>query len=249
VAVCACALHAEAISIGSARDNTLFEDPLGETSNGAGQYFFIGRTMFDMVRRGLIEFDVAGAIPAGSTINSVALTLHMSRTATAGELASLHEASAEWGESTSDAFGEEGTGTFAEPGDATWLHTFYSTTFWSQPGGDFDPFPSAEELIIGIGFYTFDSTPDLVDDVQGWLDDPASNHGWMLRGNEDSILTAKRFDTREHPDPSMRPVLTIEYTPIPEPSCIVLFFLAATLICGRRSGHNANERSRTDVCS
>jgi len=47
-------------------------------------------------------------------------------------------------------------------------------------------------------------------DVQSWLDDPASNFGWLVFGDESQILTAKRFDTRESASP---PLLTIIYRP------------------------------------
>src|SRR5207248_8531965 len=46
-------------------------------------------------------------------------------------------------------------------------------------------------------------------DVQSWLDDPASNFGWLVLGNEATSTTSKRFDTRETTTP---PVLTVEYT-------------------------------------
>ena len=53
-------------------------------------------------------------------------------------------------------------------------------------------------------------------DVQGWLDDPETNFGWVLLGNEESATTTKRFDSREHEDPTVRPVLRIEFTMSPE---------------------------------
>ena len=54
----------------------------------------------------------------------------------------------------------------------------------------------------------------MVADVQSWLDNPASNFGWLVLGDETAIATAKRFDTRESASP---PVLTIEYTPASRP--------------------------------
>ena len=48
----------------------------------------------------------------------------------------------------------------------------------------------------------------MVADVQGWLDNPASNFGWLMLGDESTNLTAKRFDTRESTSP---PVLAITY--------------------------------------
>jgi hypothetical protein len=50
----------------------------------------------------------------------------------------------------------------------------------------------------------------MVVDVQSWLDNPAYNFGWLVLGDESTIATSKRFDTRESTSP---PVLTIEYTP------------------------------------
>jgi serine protease len=56
----------------------------------------------------------------------------------------------------------------------------------------------------------------MVADVQSWLDNPATNFGWLVLGDESTGTTAKRFDSRESTSP---PVLTIEYT---EPSAITL---------------------------
>ena len=49
----------------------------------------------------------------------------------------------------------------------------------------------------------------MVADVQSWLNNPASNFGWLVLGDETAIATAKRFDTRESASP---PMLTIEFT-------------------------------------
>ena len=43
-----------------------------------------------------------------------------------------------------------------------------------------------------------------------WLDEPASNFGWLLRGNEDASPTAKRFHSRQSANP---PTLVVTYTP------------------------------------
>jgi hypothetical protein len=51
----------------------------------------------------------------------------------------------------------------------------------------------------------------MVEDVQGWLDTPSSNFGWILIGPEDS-QSAKRFDSRENANMQSRPMLTVQYT-------------------------------------
>src|SRR5713226_7796782 len=80
VAASAAAIAQVQINIPSMKDNTLYEDDLGMLSNGAGQHMFVGTTNAGFLRRALIAFDIAGNIPAGSTIQSVALTLNMSKT-------------------------------------------------------------------------------------------------------------------------------------------------------------------------
>ena len=197
------------------RDNTLYEDTLGELSNGAGQYIFTGATLVMGVRRALLRFDVAGALPAGATVESAALWLQMTMTRAGPEDVSLHPVLSDWGEGTSMGFGEEGGGAPATPGDATWLHTFYDTDFWTNPGGDFEAAASATTTVDDFGPYSWGSTPDMVADVQSWLDDPAANHGWIVVGNEAVTLTAKRFGSRENLDPASVPVLCVGFSEPP----------------------------------
>ncbi|MCL4209692.1 MAG: hypothetical protein KJZ68_03420, partial [Phycisphaerales bacterium] len=99
------------------------------------------------------------------------------------------------------------------PGDATWLHRFHDTVFWTQPGGDYVAAASASRVVGGLGAYVWGSTPAMVADVQAWLDNPGSNFGWIVIGDESTTTTAKRFDSREHPTQANRPRLTIDYLP------------------------------------
>ena len=55
----------------------------------------------------------------------------------------------------------------------------------------------------------------MVADVQAWVNNAASNFGWLVLGDESEAATAKRFDTRESASP---PILTIEYTAAGRPS-------------------------------
>jgi hypothetical protein len=199
------------------RDNTLYEDPAGSISNALGQHMFAGRVSSGGLRRALVRFDPASAIPAGSTITSVRLTLSMSRSIDGGSSVGLHRALADWGEGTSQATDQEGGGDLATPGDATWVHTFFNSRTWAAAGGDFSVTASAVRTVGGIGLYTWPSTAALVADVQAWLDDPSTNFGWCIRGEEAFTRTAKRFDTRENADPALRPALVIDFTPPPCP--------------------------------
>ncbi len=234
VAVSLCALACAALALGdviaipAAHDNTMY-DGLDNNSNGAGQHLFAGTNGEGDARRGLISFDVAGAVPPGATITGATLTLHMSRSLAGAEDVSLYRALASWGEGSSVGTGEEGTGAPAQPGDATWHYRFYSTQMWNTDGGDFTSTLTATTSVAGDGFYSW-SSAQLLADVQDMFTNPAANFGWVLKGVEGVATTTKRFDTRENTTADFRPVLTVTF--VPEPAALAAVGLA--LAAGRR---------------
>jgi spore coat protein A len=205
---------AETAAIEADRDNTLYEDVQGDFSNGAGSYFFAGHTNEALKRRGLLHFNVAAQIPSGSTVTAVTLALYQSRTRDRDDLpVSLHRALRDWGEGASNADAEEGSGAAAATGDATWFHTFYPNLRWANPGGDFSSTASATTIVGRTsGAYTW-SSAGMVADVQGWLNNPAANFGWLVLGVETGAKTAHRFDTHENTTLANRPRLSVTYTP------------------------------------
>jgi len=205
--------HAIAVNIPAAQDNTLYENATGAVSNGAGDYFFTGRTRDGFKRRAVIRFDIASNIPAGATVTSVTLHLYMSRSkATTLYNTSLYPLTASWGEGTSNADAEEGQGIASTTNDATWIHRFYPATLWTTAGGDYAPQASATTPVGDNGFYSWSSVIMLAD-VQGWLDTPAQNFGWLIIGDESTARSSKRFDSRTSATTSQRPQLTVEFTP------------------------------------
>lgn len=194
----------------ASKDNTLFQDTAGALSNGAGEYFFVGKAGATSVRRGVIAFDMSD-LPRSALIVNATLTLHMSRSSNSAAIpTTLQRTLADWGEGTSDAIGEEGAGAPSTEGDATWLHTFYSTDLWTNAGGDFDATISATTTVSLEGDYTW-SDPNMASDVWFWNLNRAQNFGWTIRGEEVTGGTAKRFDSRQNSDLAVRPRLTIDY--------------------------------------
>ena len=205
------------VRLPAVQDATLYEQDDGLRANGSGEHLFIGMTNGREKRRALVAFDVAGSVPAGAAIVSAQLVLSLSRTKAEDEPSEVHRATASWGEGDSMAGSGEGSGASSADGDATWVHGRFDTERWATPGGDFSPEVSASAVVgrpqLGeVAIITWGSTPRMVADVQGWLDDPSSNHGWLVLGNEEKERqTAKRFESRENPVESNRPALLIEY--------------------------------------
>jgi hypothetical protein len=199
----------------ASRDNTLVESPKGELSAGMSPTFFVGRTgqAAGSIRRGLIAFDISGAIPVGARITSVKLTLNMKLSAGGGRPAqvSLRRVLADWGEGKSNSAG--GRGAPASEGDATWIHTFFPKSLWAKPGGDYAAGESAAQAVADVGTYTWGTTPQMVADVQDWLDSPKTNFGWLLIGDETQGATAKVFQSLQSEDAEARPKLTVTFTP------------------------------------
>lgn len=200
----------DTIVLPALKDNSMFEE--GDLSNGAGLFLFVGKTNQGKLRRALIAFDIAGSIPDGSLIESVELTLHLSRTSSSSSPIYLHELMRDWGEGTSNAVSQEGKGIAATVGDATWLYTFYNTGTWSHPGGDYDTTILATTDVNSFGDYIWGSSGGMVDNVQTWLDDPDENFGWILIGRENETHDAKRFDSRELEYEPFRPRLKVVYS-------------------------------------
>lgn len=189
-------------------DTSIYEES-GSLGNGQGAYLFAGMTAQGHSRRALLAFDLS-TVPDGATVVSAELRLHVSKTVAGAEPVSLHRVLAEWGEGTSNADANEGTGTAATSGDATWTHRLFDASPWATPGGDIEATASASRDVSGVGFYTW-SSAGMTADVQAWVDGTVPNHGWMVVGSETASRTAKRFDSRENPVSDFRPSLSVTY--------------------------------------
>jgi hypothetical protein len=196
------------------KDNTLYGEGDASLSNGAGAFLFAGSSGTNgggRTLRSLIAFNL-GQIPTGSTINSVSLTFTVNTPLAANtNTVRLHRLLADWGEGTSRATMGEGGGAPATTGDATWTARFFNTANWTTPGGDFAPAASASQAVsTNSGTVAF-SSAGLVADVQGWVNNPATNFGWIMVA-QDETGTAVRFSSR---DGSPAPSLVIDYTVSP----------------------------------
>ncbi len=162
-------------------------------------------------RRPLIAFDDLSEIPAGAVITSVELQIRVNRAVGGAVSTSLFELTQDWGESSSNAPGAGGMGAEAAVGDATWTTAIVPDNAWNTPGGDLGAVELSSTPVGNDGFFTFPSTTELVNAVQGWVDGTAPNRGLILRVNSSTTRQAKRLESRENLNADARPQLIVSF--------------------------------------
>jgi hypothetical protein len=270
VGVCLIAVDAGALSradtveLPATKDTMIFQNHPDTHSAGGAPGFFAGTNSQPSIRRGLIAFDLS-SVPAGAIVTDVRLRLVIGQLAgSAGgtgppgylnPTVGLHKLLVDWGEanagaSTAVVLNGIGQGYPVEDGDATWVSRVYHSSSpsltWAAPGGqagvDYTDAASSS-LTLGNEFKLpsiWLSTPDLVEDVQGWLAAPDTNYGWMLKNtNESAVQTFRGFFSRNYnPSPTVPdfesyfPKLIVTYT-IPEPSSFAMFALGLGMLAPR----------------
>jgi hypothetical protein len=225
--------RSETVMIGASKDATMYADAPDNSAGGAPG-FYVGGNGAGFARRSLLAFDVATSVPAGSTITSAVLTLHVGRQSSANALSvMLRRLTADWGEGTATAgptIGHNGLGTASNTGDATWNQRM-NPIGWTDPGAlsDTAATVSGTASVPGTvnGAATWSSTPTMVSDVQDWLNNPTTNFGWLLYTSaETTAFTTKAFYSRSATsnelsgtfDPAFLPALSITYSAAASPS-------------------------------
>lgn len=182
----------------------MFSENAGN-SLGTGR-IFVGQTCQNDSRRALIQFDLS-SIPAGSTITEATITLGAEQSGNQGaDTYNIFAVTTEWGEGFSSGSGRGGP---AVAPDATWTDAMFGTAFWNNPGGDFDATLLTSRFINETSQpVSFPSTTNMIDQAQTWTDDPTTNFGIIIIGNESVPCSAYRFGSKEI---GVVPTLTISY--------------------------------------
>ncbi len=238
-------------SIPASRDTSIYQNSPNNSAGGAAG-IFVGTNGQGSPRRGMVKFDVASIVPAGAKITSADVRMYLGNAPNLTPLRTigLHQLNVDWGEgvagNSNPAIGGGGNGFAVGAGDATWNERLFGSASWASAGatGNFNPVASATatsgDVLDSPLFWL--STPGLVNDVQSWLDAPATNFGWALvNTNETSPQTVRVFYSSEATqtstgaplDASWQPMLIVTFV-IPEPATVVLLALAASLVFGRR---------------
>jgi len=224
---------ASQVEIGAEQDATLLGGSDATTNNSlADPGIFAGTDGEGNPKRGLIEFNIASAVPAGATITGVKLQLTLGQVAGSGggssggtngpETISLYDETQAWGQPTNVAgattFGGHGHGAAPDPGDATWNYSFFDTTPWTLAGGDWtSSLPDIADASVNGTLTSFTwSSAAMVTDVQNWLNNPAANFGWIIKNADETDPTDFRAfwsaqGAAANNDPSLAPELSITY--------------------------------------
>ena len=202
------------VNLNPIQDNSIYSGFVGN-SNGMGSLFAgTPGPGNPLANRALLQFDIANNVPPTATINNAVLTLDLEARgpASALETHSIHVVLTPWGEGPSFAGGMGGgIGAAAVPPDATWLFGMIGGIPWVAAGGDFVPGPSATIPVPAgpLGPYIW-NTAQMAADVQGWLNTPATNFGWLLKIDIEGIVaTASRWGSK---DIGVPPNLAVTYT-------------------------------------
>ena len=233
-------VQATMVTILPNRDTAIFaENPDNNFGNGN---LIAGTNAHDnSTARSLLEFDVASMIPVGSVINSVTFQIGVVRQSNQAQSSSyeLHRLLTDWSEGVGGV--AVNTGSPALSGETTWNSRLHGSALWNLPGGqsgsDYAAVSSGVGPVISSAdsIYEIGTTPGFVSDVQGWLDAPAANFGWILLGSSEGVAgTARRFSSTEVPGSGIAsaliPRILVDYTVVAVPE--VGMGLAGILVTG-----------------
>ncbi len=197
----------QTVTLLAERNSFIHESATHTVANGVGE--FGSADAKGAIQRFFIQFDIAGSIPAGSTIVSASLEFEVVQLPPSYQSTTfgVHRAMIPWGEGSTDGSGQ---GTPAQPGDAKRLHSFYPGTFRSNPGGDLAPTASGS---IGMNSPSrhMTTSPGMAGDVQDFLDNPGSNFGWLIKASSKGNRTARGFAARGFSLVAKAPTLVVSY--------------------------------------
>jgi hypothetical protein len=205
---------------GSALDPT---QVIREWNQGAQDVLRTGRRLpnqpTDEIYRSLLQFQIAGLSNPDAVINAyIELTgwHHTDSNHLFNAYNSMYELYQPWA---------EGAGikdVDAKAGEVSWTYSARPAQ-WAIPGAasasDTDPIADRSETALvhmvasnQDGNKAYWSSQDLVEVVKGWISNPASNHGVLIKADDETLPQTLHRASRENPDMSFRPKLVIVST-------------------------------------
>jgi hypothetical protein len=198
------------------RDTTLLGGPgsfgSGNANLGSGFIGAVNHLNSDgAIRHSLLSFDDIvgsgiGQIPSGSTVNSATLTLHVQN---GGDDFTLHRMIADWSETTATYNNFQLNGNSMAGLQADDLEARIAAIFVDAP--------TASGVDLDI---------DVTSDVQAWVNG-TDNFGWGFLPTGDETFN---WFTSDASLTAGRPLLSVDFTPIPEASSVLCLGFLVTAV-------------------
>lgn len=201
---------ADTLTVSASTDTWILAENPDANFDGDSHGLGAGMNSHGSPMRAMFKFDLS-AIPANATITAVSVTVdEIKESSLASTDYELHRILQSW--------------TAAE---ATWNNRTTGAT-WSSPGlgPDTDYISTTSDTITAavgaLGPHTFNTTDNLVADVQAWVNDPSKNNGWFFKATTESGQNGRRWGSTTTAQFSAGDAasLTITYTastPPPQP--------------------------------
>lgn len=143
-------------------------------------YILVGKDRKNIMHRSMVKFDLS-MMPAGTLVDA---TLTVTPTNGNTNLISLHSLENDW------------NGASLQKGEfsSDWFQIDPDTK-WNSPGGDYNILPSAR-AIINPSLSNDISGSGMLHDIHDWYNDPSSNFGWILVGQESRDDNLVQFDSK-----------------------------------------------------
>jgi hypothetical protein len=150
--------------------------------------------------RSYVRFDLSDIPPAITGVVSASMTFYCSYS-TGTTTVTAYALTQGWTGGVSSCGGTGGV-------NISWANYDGAGNTWATPGGDYSATAISDtRAITTTGYVTFILDPDV---VRGWIADPATNHGFMFKAeNEKTITNYCNFYTGESGDTN--PVMKVTY--------------------------------------
>lgn len=203
-------------------------------ASGKGPAMFAGADGGSSRKRALVTFDLATYVPSGVTIDVVRMDLVLGQIAGSGmggngsnypsRTIRVYHLTTDWSEGssgspTSPTIGGTGQGYTISTGDTSWHYTNYSGSTWTNLGGDFNATEIATATFtspFSVGQTDSWSSSGMVSDVQAWVSDHASYHGWLIKSDLETSATSflgwwTIDGANANSNSSLQPILHVEW--------------------------------------
>lgn len=173
-----------------ATGDTFVDEATPSTGYVGGSDLYAGREAASHDHNALLNFNVAGQVPAGAFVQQATLKLwpKFETASTGTKNLEAHEITSPWNA-------------------ATWTQRNTGVN-WTTPGGDFDATVLDTEPLAAFSWKTFQIT----DQVNKWLEG-SPNYGIAITDGNSTVNRAVAFASSEWGVPADRPQLEIEYFP------------------------------------